>query len=89
MPYLDSPGARGSSGNDLDRDTGMHHLPHAKQEVELHLGLLLMQRVRERDLEQVAPLDPLAQALAPPQESEQVVGKVFVAKPQADSHGRR
>jgi hypothetical protein len=78
----------GASANDLDPDTGMHHLPDAEQEVELHLGLLLVQRVRERDLEQVAPLDPLAQALAPAKESEQVVGKVLAAKPQADSHCR-
>jgi len=63
----------------------MHRLPDAKQEVELHLGLLLVQRVRERDLEQLASLDPLAEALAPAKESEQVVGKVLVAKPQVDS----
>jgi hypothetical protein len=78
----------GASANDLDPDPGMHYLPDTKQEVELHLGLLLLQRMRERDLEQVAPLDPLAHALASAQKIKQVVGKFLVAKPQADSHGR-
>jgi hypothetical protein len=78
-----------ASANDVDLDAWVHHLPDTKQEVELHLSLLVVQRVRECDLEEVAPLDPLTQALAPPQESEQVVCQFFVAKPQSDSHGRR
>jgi hypothetical protein len=67
----------------------MEHLPDAQQEVELHLGLSLVERVWKRDLEQAAALDPLAHALAPAQELEQVVDKILVAKPQVDSHGRR
>ena len=75
----DSAAASLPVANDLDPDTGMDRLPDAKQEVELHLGLLLVQRMWERDLEQPGPLDPLARALAPAQEIEQVVDKILVA----------
>jgi hypothetical protein len=66
----------------------MHQLPDAEQEVKFHLCLFLVQRVRERDLEQLAALDALARALTPAQEIEQVVYELLIAEPQADSHGR-
>jgi hypothetical protein len=49
------PQVVGARANDLDPDAGMHHPPNAKQQVELHLGVLLVQRVRERDLGRSLP----------------------------------
>ena len=66
-----------------------HHLPDAQEEIELHLRLLPTQRVRERDLDQIPPLDPLAPTLAPAQEVKEVVRQVWIAEPQTDSHRRR